>query len=219
MLTSQPLDASQRLLLARAVEAFQEDLDASDEARQYLAGRGFNHDTNIKYRLGFVGRDLPGLEDFRGRIAIPSIADHDRVVAIRFRAITDIEPKILGQSGTTTRLFNARAIVGTNDIIGITEGEFDAISIELLGLPCTGVTGASNWKRHYPRMFTGFRKVLIFGDGDKAGQAFANKVYESLASDTIAIRMPLPSGEDPNSMYQDVKKRAALAALIEENSR
>ncbi len=75
---------------------------------------------------------------------------------MRFRSVDGAEPKYLGISGALIRLFNLRAIAEAEDLICITEGEIDAISLESVGLPAVGVPGANSWKRHHARLFNGF---------------------------------------------------------------
>lgn len=210
-----PLDPSQRALLESATTTFENDLE--EKSVQYLMDRGISPDTVARFRLGYVASELPGFEQYQGMLSIPSLLP-THPVSLRFRALDPEQaPKYKGLSGVTTRLFNLRAVSEAGDIIGITEGEIDAITLDQAGLPAVGVCGADNWKKHHPRIFSGFRKVLIFGDGDDAGRRFANKVYESLTTDTVAVRIPMPQGDDVNSLFNS--KPDDLATLIEENSR
>jgi DNA primase len=201
--------------LESAVSVFEQE--RSELANQYLEARGINQDTARRFRLGSVESALPGHEQYMGMLSIPSlVVTHP--VSVRFRALDpEQKPKYLGLPGITTRLFNLRAVYEAGEVIAITEGEIDAITLEQMGQSAVGVCGSNNWHKHHPRIFTGFRKVLIFGDGDEAGQKFANRVYESLTTDTVAIRVPLPQGEDVNSMFNT--QREALEELIKEHSR
>lgn len=219
-MTFKPLDRSQKQLLEQATFQFEGDLPGSP-AERYLEGRGISPELSAKYRLGYVGSVLDGFEHFSGRIAFPSISANG-VVSLRFKSMDPhANAKVLGMTGWPTRLFNARAIKEAGDVIGITEGEPDAISVEAMGLPAVGVPGSNAWEstdyRHHGRLFAGFRKVLIFGDGDKAGREFAGKVYESMSVDVEAIIVPMPANEDCNSLF--VNDRDRLKAMITEYSR
>lgn len=216
-----PLDRSQKEFLEQATAQFEVDLLGSP-AVGYLEGRGISPELSARYRLGYVGSTRDGLERYRGRIAVPSICARG-VVSMRFRSLDpDADVKMLGMPKPwPTRLFNVRAVQEADDVIAITEGEFDAISLEAMGLPAVGAPGANSWEssdyRHHGRLFSGFRKVLIFGDGDDAGRDFAKKVYESMSVDVEAIIIPMPKGEDPNSLF--VRDRGKLQAMITEYSR
>lgn len=144
-------------------------------------------------------------------MAIPSLGPGGRVLGLRFRRLAGEGPKYLGLSGAPTRLFNARAISEcTGDDICITEGELDAVVLAQCGLEAVGVTGASNWKRHHPRMFAGFQRVFIFGDGDKAGEEFSKKVNESLPN---GIRISMPITQDVNDFFLANGQEAVLNLL------
>lgn len=178
----------------------------------YLTDRGIDHDTAVRLRLGAVKDPISGHEHVVGRLAIPSLGLGGVPYAMRFRAIRGEEPKYLGTPGET-RLYNLWAVYEAGSTICITEGEIDSITLEQCGYPSVGVTGANAWKRHHPRIFAGFSRVLVFGDGDTAGRGFARTLTESMRQ---AISVPLPDGEDINSLFvaggvdaiNDLMKRA-----------
>lgn len=107
---------------------------------------------------------------------------------------------MLGLPGQQTRLFNPRAISEADDVICITEGEFDAMLLEQCGYHAVGVMGANAWKgkKHYPRLFQGFSKIFIFGDGDTAGRQFAKDVFATV---TGGVMVRLPEGKDVNDAF------------------
>jgi DNA primase len=120
------------------------------------------------------------------------------------------EPKYMGLPGET-RPFNIRAIHEARNEISITEGEIDAITLEMCGLPAVGITGASNWKRHHWRMFSGFDRVYVFGDGDAAGREFTRKVTDSILS---GVGISLGDGEDVNSVYIRGGRDAVMELIV-----
>jgi len=107
---------------------------------------------------------------------------------------------MLGLPGQQTRLFNARAVAQAGDTICITEGEFDAMILEQCGFNAVGVTGANAWKgkKHYPRLFQGFSKIYIFGDGDTAGRQFAKDVFDTVNG---GVMVRLLDGLDVNDAF------------------
>jgi DNA primase len=178
----------------------------------YLRGRGIDRATSERFRLGYVADPITGHEQYKGRLVIPSIGPAGNVYGLRFRSLDGSEPKYLGLSGQVTRLFNVRAINEADDIICITEGEIDAISLAVAGLNAVGVPGASAWKRHHARLFVGFAKVYVFGDGDPAGRLFASTVCESLRN---SQPVPMPEGLDINSILVGTGIESVLALMEE----
>jgi len=161
-------------------------------AETYLKGRGLDLDTLARFRLG-VGTD--------GRLTIPAIGPTG-VYSIRTRCIADHEheecQKYLGFEGVPTRLFNLRALQEAGDEIHITEGELDAITLEMCGLHAIGVPGVHSWKKHHHRLFGGFARVYVWLDGDDAGRGFGRKVADDIS---WSSHVSMDTGEDVNSTY------------------
>lgn len=174
-----------------------------EHAERYLEKRGLSPATAEGFRLGVVADPASGHESMVGRLCIPSIGPGRNVYLLKFRCIEDHDCRDVGHSKYLTdaqdnRLFNLRALVGSGDTICITEGEIDAITLVQLGYAAVAAPGVSTWKRHHPRLFAGFSKVYVFGDGDKPGRDFVKTVCTSLSR---GIRVHLPDGEDVNSLY------------------
>jgi DNA primase len=205
-----PLSASLKQSLEEAVAEHEGNLHL---ASQYLRERGIDPDTSARFRLGVVSESSTLNPEMRGRLAIPSLGMGGGVYNIRFRALDGSAPKYLGISGFETRLFNVRAIHSAADFICITEGELDAVILEQCGYPAVGVCGANSWKRHHPRMFAGFQKVYVFGDGDDAGRKFAAQVSNTLLS---AVRVNMNAGQDVTDLFME-QGAEGISALIEED--
>jgi DNA primase len=124
------------------------------------------------------------------------------VKAIRFRNLGEGKPKFAQHAGQPARLYNTAAYFKADDTIGLAEGEIDAIAAtEYLGVPTIGIPGAEMWTAHraiWAPIFKNFARVLIFRDGDQAGQDLADAVSESLKYRARVISPP--SGEDVSSM-------------------
>lgn len=122
-----------------------------------------------KYQLGIVVRPLKNDEKYEGMLAIPYLT-RNGVKAIRFRNLGEGKPKYAQHEGQTARLYNPAAFFVAGEIIGIAEGEIDAIvATECLGIPTVGIPGAEMWIAHkdiWAPIFKDFERVLIFTDGD-----------------------------------------------------
>lgn len=195
-----PLSSSQRKSLERATARYE---ISRELALLYLRARGINPDTAERFRLGVVSDPLMGHEQFAGRLSIPSIGPRG-VYSLRFRCIEEHDckerncPKYLGFGDAQTRLFNIQDIHDAVDEICVTEGELDCVVLSQCGFYAVGVPGSDNWKKHHPRMLTGFERVFVLGDGDKAGAGFAKRVVASLSN---AVNVQLPQGMDVNDYY------------------
>lgn len=214
-----PPSADVKKSLEAATALYEKQLDPS---HRYLASRGISPATSESFRLGLVGTsptDIhPGHEKYAGRLAIPSLGPNG-VQSIRFRCLEDHDchevgcPKYLGVDDVPTKLFNLRAVVEADDVIVVTEGELDAVTVNQCGIPAVGCVGANNWKHHYPRIFTGFPKVIVVGDNDDAGRSFANKVAKTMWNATPRIVGSL--AEDVTDFYTREGKAALVAAILD----
>jgi DNA primase len=189
-----PLSPSVRDSLETATATYQKHLDVAEE---YLASRHIDRAIAENHRLGVVVDPLPGHERMVGRLVIPYLGRSDMVSALRFRSLDQSEPKYLGLPGVELRLFKVRSLHEAGDSIHITEGELDAISLAVCGLHAVGVPGVTSWKKHHPRLFAGFSRVFIWGDGDQPGRGFAEKLAREIDQ---AIVVPVPDGADCNSL-------------------
>lgn len=201
----QRLSESQREWLRLATVRYHQSLPNSP-GEEYLATRGVLGESvreqTDQFRLGYVAEPLPGHEGYRGMLALPYIRYSQEygwgVVSIRFRKLhADADNKYLTVAGDKPRLYNTQALLRRSPVIAITEGEIDAITAELCGVPAVGVPGATMWKPHHVEPFLGYREVFILSDGDDAGRDFSAKVARSLPNGKV---IPSPEGEDVNSM-------------------
>jgi hypothetical protein len=195
-------------------------------AIDYLDRRRIAGDVITEFRLGYVAEPLPGDELYAGRIAIPYLTPAG-VRAIKYRCIRDHDCKATGHGhakymqpeGQEQRLYNVAAYHSGRDVLGVAEGELDALTATVhLDLPTIGVPGAQQWAKHGPYWrlaLVDFSLVLIFVDGDlprccctprhqtgcpdpkRAGLELAKQIYVDAVNARI---VRLPDGEDVNSM-------------------
>ena len=160
-----------------------------------------------------------------GRLAIPFIGPGGNVYDLRFRCLDEHDhkdpdvhcPKYLGSEGIQTRLYNTRALASDSLTIAICEGELDAATLTVCGWAAVGVTGAKAWKAHHPRMFSGFDRVVVIGDGDSAGKDFVSSVVRSMPSQASGVIMSGSQGSDINEVYVNSGK-AGLIELLKGDS-
>lgn len=193
------LSVEQQKLLQKAVSTYHHSLPGSP-GEEYLDRR-----LSGSYewaRLGYVKDPLPGHESYQGMLAIPYLRYHPRrgwtCVSIRFRTLEpEGQPKYMSLPGVKPRLYNTPRILGDPPAIGICEGELDALTATLAGLPTVGVPGATCWQPHWKEIFKGYPKVFIFTDGDKPGKKLGREILDDIPQATL---IDLPDGEDINSL-------------------
>lgn len=170
MSISRPLDAASRQLLAKAVHQWHLALvtDGANPGAKYLQSRGIGHATAVKHRLGFAtGDTIPGMERFADHVIIPYLAIDGHAMGFKARAISpDAEVRYSQPSGQVARMYNVRALDEALDVLAVTEGEFDALTMSHLGVPTVGFPGANSFKPHHARILEGFRRIVLFKDRD-----------------------------------------------------
>jgi DNA primase len=167
-----------------------------------------------QFLLGYVGDPLPGHESYRGKLAIPYLRWSKQygwaVVSIRFRRLTGEGAKYLTVANDRPRLYNTLALLQQSKDIAITEGEFDAITASLCGLPAVGVPGTQAWQPHFREPFLGYRNVFVLSDGDEAGLGFGRSIVKQLPN---AKLIPMPDGEDVNSLVVNHGQAALMERI------
>jgi hypothetical protein len=193
--------------------------------RDYLTKRLLGHPVAEKYRLGLVDEPLPGDEMHRGRLVVPYLT-HAGPRSIKYRCIEDHgdlkcqdagHPKYTQPSGQEQRLYNALAYFGGHDVVGVCEGELDAITAtEHLGIPTFGVPGASQWKKNgwfWQLVLRDFGTVIVFADGDAPGKQLASEIANDAGP--VSRLVFCDDGQDINSMIvaglgDELLKKAGL---------
>ena len=178
--------------LLRAAEA---NLALSDQGLAYVASRGLSEATVRAFRLGL---GTPEFGQGAGQLVIPYLGHDGLPLSMRTRCIESHDHvghgKYMGSSGESTRLFNARAVVDnpTTREVHVTEGEIDAMSLAQCGLAAVAIPGANSIKPHYLTILRGFDTVYVWGDNDKAGYEFRDKLMGYISQ---ARSVHVPDGD------------------------
>jgi DNA primase len=129
------------------------------------------------------------------------------VMALKFRCMEEHDHSVHGgkygvPAGQAARIYNPEAYFDAFNVIGICEGEVDAIvATEVIGIPTIGVPGVEMWRAHlavWKPTFKDYNEVIVFGDGDEAGRRMARQIQEDLG--TRALIAQCDTGEDLSSM-------------------
>ncbi|MFC4089382.1 toprim domain-containing protein [Micromonospora sp. GCM10011541] len=170
--------------MEEATRAYEDQV--TQEAASYLVARGVGKAEAATFRLGVVADPYPGHSKYRGMLAIPYLDRDGKPLSIRFRCLQEHEHRDFfhGKYNTVkdepARCFNIGAIFRAGDELHVTEGEFDAVVLNKIGLPAVALPGANNFKPRHRRMLAGFSRIWVWGDPDDAGAEFTNKICRSL---------------------------------------
>ena len=132
------------------------------------------------------------------------------MASIRFRRLDGGTPKYMTVAGDKPRLYNTVALTRYSRDMAITEGEIDAVTAELAGVPTVGVPGSQMWKPYFRELFLGYRNVNILADGDEPGLEFAKTVAKTLPNARI---ITMPTGSDVNELVNTQGKQALLERI------
>lgn len=196
------LSAGRRNILTSAAERYAADLDA--KGRTYLAGRGLEGPVVEQFLLGVVAEPEPEHQPFAGMLSIP-YRTKTGVVGFKFRHLDNThQPKYLNPPGQPVRMFNVLATFTTSPLICVAEGELDAVTAAVCGLPCVGVPGVRAWKPHFPKLLDGFEHVVVLADNDEKadgvnpGRELADAICRDLPQAQTAW---LPRASDVNDVF------------------
>lgn len=174
----------------------------------YFTGRGLSAET--VRRFGLVAVD--------GFAVLPVFTKGVCRSVCRRAMAPGAEPRYKNSRGAMP-LWNSAAIErAAGAVLFVTEGIFDALSLEELGFPAVALCGAANTGRLLRALDVWERppeKIVLAGDADAAGQSMNERLREQLTSRGIACAvLSLPTGcKDANEAL--VQDRDALRAACE----
>lgn len=194
----------------------------------YLADHGItDREVMSRYALGCVIDPLPGDERFRGCLSIPYLGRRD-VVSIKYRCVLHKDCHAEGGEGHAkygkykddkAKLYNTAAFFLAGDVIGICEGEVDAVqATEVLGIPTVGIPGATQWQAYSKIWLLALKeydRIVVFADGDDKGLAAARTITADLGNRYTLVKCF--DGEDVSSMIVKghTERLKAMAGLID----
>ena len=176
----------------------------------YFTGRGLSDE--IVRRFGLVVEN--------GYAVLPVFAEGVCRSVCRRAIDPAVEPRYQNSRGAM-QLWNSAAMErAAGEALFVTEGIFDALSLEELGFPAVALCGAANTGKLVQKIdeyvpVAWPEKMILAGDSDAAGQGMNEKLREQLTARGIACAvLALPDGcKDVNEAL--VQDRDALQAACE----
>lgn len=191
-------------------------------AAGYLRDRGIDEETAAIARIGVVVSPEPGHEQYISRLVIPYV-DMLGVYALKFRCIahedckTESCSKYLALPGQDVSIYGVLDCDSVADTIHVAEGELDRIILKLV-FPddaAVGIPGVQTWQAHWPFHFAGFERVLVWADGDKAGQDLGNRIRKEVRNAEVVA---VPRGMDVTDLYLAVGPDVMRSMVGEEET-
>jgi 5S rRNA maturation endonuclease (ribonuclease M5) len=211
--------ASSTNMLHQKVLRYAEAYEGS-KAEEYAAARGISQAAASTFLLGCVpppDECAPDEVRFSGMLSIPYLTPVKGAIAVKFRNLRpDAEPRYLAPVGQETHLYNVIDLHKPSVRVVVCEGEIDTMTVSMCGVPAVGLPGTQTWRSFYPRVFDGYKEVLILTDNDakedgsNPGQELARKVMREVMG---ARNVVLPDGYDANSFYLEYGQEALLDLL------
>lgn len=176
----------------------------------YFTGRGLSDETVRRF----------GLVVENGYAVLPVFAEGVCRSVCRRAIDPAVEPRYQNSRGAM-QIWNSAAMErAAGEALFVTEGIFDALSLEELGFPAVALCGAANTGKLVQKIdeyvpVAWPERVILAGDADAAGQGMNEKLREQLTARGIACAvLALPDGcKDVNEAL--VKNRDALQAACE----
>lgn len=176
----------------------------------YFTGRGLSDETVRRF----------GLVVENGYAVLPVFVDGVCRSVCRRAIDPAVEPRYQNSRGAM-QLWNSAAMErAAGKALFVTEGIFDALSLEELGFPAVALCGAANTGKLVQKIdeyvpVAWPERVILAGDADAAGQGMNGKLREQLTARGIACAvLALPDGcKDVNEAL--VQNRDALQAACE----
>ena len=192
--------------------------DAWDGLHRAMTGGSSPIDAKVLLEAGLIGKNEKGREydRFRRRIMFPVRDAKGRIVAFGGRLLGDGQgPKYLNSPETPIfrknqelyGLFEARRAARQLKSLIVVEGYMDVLALAQAGIRNAVATlGTATGEGHYRKLYRYVDEVICCFDGDQAGRGAAWKALESALGSLSGGRrlrfMPLPEGEDPDSLVR-----------------
>lgn len=202
-MTTKALSKELRRSLERHTLQYSRNIRSAEE---WLKGRGISLAVADSYGLGVVDSPPPGYDGLYGRLSIPYLTDAGPV-NMTFRCMKDHggekckafgHEKYYTWKGLETNLYGVQCVDWADDWIVLCEGELDALTWQMAGVPALGFSGVKKWRNHWKLNFEDFSTIYVASDADKAGDEMWKSVSDRIP---FSKRLRYPDGEDANSTF------------------
>lgn len=174
------------------------EVEQGSECLLYLAGRDFGMEEVRGH----------GLMDWRwrGRVFVP-VTRRGVLVHWVARSYRGENPRALTPTGeglgSRWGIFNLDGLDRSQKILHLTEGWADCIRVKQAGFPNPVALCGSSMTEHQAGELTCFSEIVVWQDGDVAGEAMCRSVRGWLGQDRKVEVVSMPIGKDPADFPPD----------------
>ena len=143
----------------------------NQEAQKYLFSRGIDMKTANRFNLGF---NYFNIGEFKLNAIIIPTSDNSYTA----RNIKDGELRYYRKTKCHTRIFNTAALKNKIPYCVITEGEFDCLSFETVGVNCIALGSANNLAKFIECDKDKNKTYILALDNDNAGKVATNEFIQ-----------------------------------------
>ena len=163
----------------KAYYIWQKNLKFNYEAKKYLRKRCISEQTIKKFGIGFNEFNFG---DFSFKAVVIPINEH----CFSARNISDNNDlRYYKPRGSNIEMFNKQALNNNEPYCIITEGEFDCLSFETIGLNSMALSSANNINKFMKEMISKDKIYILALDNDNAGSISTNTLARYFDSEDI----------------------------------
>lgn len=199
--------------------------EVGDALARFLMSKG--HSLNACQDVFLVTKDAGGgfYDRFRGRLMVPIRDERGRLVAFGGRAVAPATtPKYVNSSDTplfhkSQVLFGmdqAKESIAKQRETVVVEGYLDVVACHQAGVTnAVASLGTSLTENHVKLLKRWCDRVVLFYDGDRAGQNAAERALDMLEPAGLMTRVvKVPVGDDPDSLLRTHGAAAVVSAVL-----
>ena len=176
----------------------------SSEAKKYIKERGISEQTAKRFNIGYNEFNFG---DYTFKAVVIPISNH--CFSARNISHTD-ELRYYKPRGSQTEIFNKEALSNDIPYCIITEGEFDCLSFETLGLNAIALSSANNYNKLIELEKNLDKRYILALDNDNAGEVVKNSLIEYFKRENIKFAVFDNCGfKDANKALVENKKEFA----------
>jgi replicative DNA helicase/DNA primase len=157
----------------KAINFWKQNFDKTEEAKKYIQKRGISEETAKKFGLGYNSFNF-------GEFKLNAVIIPINNKCFTARNIGENEDKIryYKPKGCHTSLFNASALTNEIPYCVVTEGEFDCMSFDTIGINAMALCSANNVQKFKNENKSNDKTYILALDNDSTGQS-ATKELEA----------------------------------------
>ena len=163
----------------KAYNVWLSNLKQNKEAMNYLLSRGLSKKVIKDFKLGFNSFDF---KEFKFNAVVIPVS---KTCFAARNILSGEKLRYYKPKGCQVELFNTEALTNDSKYCVITEGEFDCLSFETVGVNAIGLASANNVNKFIEREKSLDKTYILALDNDEAGQIATKTLIEYFDENNI----------------------------------